>query len=71
VPFSNLAKDDDMEAEHTNDSTLLRKKVNQVLGLLGGSTAIHDKSTANPVWVERLDLKDTSEVYLLVDGGVS
>jgi hypothetical protein len=51
------------------------------LGLLGGSTAVNDKTTvteklndkttAKPVSVEMPDLIDTSEMDLLADGGVS
>lgn len=61
--------------------TSLREKANRVLGLLGGSTAVNDKTTvteklndkttAKPVSVEMPDLIDTSEMDLLADGGVS
>lgn len=61
--------------------TSLREKANRVLGLLGGSTAVNDKTTgteklnekttAKPVSVELPDLLDTSEMDLLPHGGVT
>lgn len=61
--------------------TSLREKANRVLGLLGGNTAVNDKTTGTeklndkttgkPVFVEMPDLLDTSEMDFLAHGGVS